>query len=220
MVSLDEVAGFVAQPSGEGRYPAVIMIHEWWGLNDQIKSMAHILAGEGYVVFAVDLFEGRVAATAEEARENIARNPNDRTLPRMQAGLRYLKTLPNVDSSRIAGLGWYYGGGQSFLLGVNEGLQAVVIFYGQVSAELAVLRALNEPVLGVFGADDQSIPASTVRAFESALKGLGTQVEIHIYEGAGHAFANPTNSQAFRKEQAVDAWAKTLDSLKRTLQES
>ena len=104
---------------------------------------------------------------------------------------------------------------------MNENLQTAVVFYGQLrSTDPAVFKGLEEPVLGIFGEDDQSIPASTVRAFESTLKGMRTEVEVYIYEGAGHAFANPPNSQAFRKDQAVDAWAKTLGFLERTLKES
>lgn len=212
-----EVTGFLAQPAEAGRYPAVIMIHEWWGLNDQVKSMADILAGEGYAVLAVDLFNGKVAATIPEAQDNIRNNPPEKTLPQMRAALKYLRSQPDVDSGRIASLGWCWGGGQSFLLGANEELQAVVIYYGQVSADKAVLKDLKEPVAGFFGAEDTGIPAEGVIEFENALKQQGTDAEIYIYEGAGHAFANPTNTQAFRKEQAMDAWNKTLAFLERNL---
>ena len=213
-----EAGGFLAQPVAAGRHPGVIMIHEWWGLNDQVKSMAHILAGEGYVVLAVDLFNGKVATSPDEARANIGANPNNVTLLRLQAALRYLRELQSVNPDKVGVLGWCYGGGQSFQLGVAEDLQAVVIFYGSVSSDPTVLQGLTEPVLGIFGAEDQGIPVASVNSFENALRSLGTSVEIHIYEGAGHAFANPTNSQAFRKEQAIDAWRLTLAFLQRTLQ--
>lgn len=214
------VSGFLVQPVREGKYPGIVMIHEWWGLNDQIKSMAAVLAGEGYVVFAVDLFDGKVAATIPEAQANIRDNPNEKTIPKMQAAVKYLREQPNVDAAKIASLGWCYGGGQSFLLAANEDLQAAVIYYGQVSTDKAVISKLNEPVIGFFGAEDSSIPVENVREFERALKEKGTSVEIHVYEGAGHAFANPTNTQAFRREQAIDAWTKTLEFLKSNLKES
>lgn len=99
-----------------------MMIHEWWGLNDQVKSMAIVLAGEGYVVLAVDLFDGMVATSSEEAQRNIRENPNEETLPKMRAAVRYLQGLPIVDMNRIASLGWCYGGSQSFLLASSEDL--------------------------------------------------------------------------------------------------
>jgi carboxymethylenebutenolidase len=212
-----KLSGFLAQPFTGGTYPGIVMIHEWWGLNDQVKSMADITAREGYVVLAVDLFKGKVATTTEGAQGNLRNNPNNETIPKMQAAVKYLRNMTNVNGSSIASLGWCYGGGQSFQLGVNEDLQATVIYYGQVSTDKAILVNLKEPVLGIFGAEDTSIPIEVVREFERDLKEQGTTVDIYIYEGAGHAFSNPTNSQAFRREQAVDAWNKTLDFLELNL---
>lgn len=212
-----EFTGFLARPEAEGTYPGIVMIHEWWGLNDQVRSMAHVLAGEGYVVLAVDLFNGSVATTTEGAQANLRDNPNNITVPRMQAAVEYLKEMPEVDPAKIASLGWCYGGGQSFQLGINEELQAAVIYYGRISTDSTELVELKEPVLGLFGEEDSSIPAEDVREFESLLKAQGTSADIHIYEEAGHAFANPTNTQAFRKEQAMDAWNKTLDFLDQNL---
>jgi carboxymethylenebutenolidase len=208
-----EVSGFLAQPVIEGKYPGIVMIHEWWGLNDQVKSMADVLAREGYVVLAVDLFEGNVATTIEGAQANLMDNPNNETLPRMQAAMQYLQDLPNVDPDRIASLGWCYGGGQSFQLGINEDLNATVIYYGRISTDEAELAELDEPVLGIFGKEDTSILVEDVLEFERILKSQGTSADIYVYDGAGHGFANPTNTQAFREEQAIDAWNKTLDFL-------
>lgn len=210
-------SGFLAQPVAPGKYPGIVMIHEWWGLNDQVKSMADITAREGYVVLAVDLFKGNVATTIEGAQSNIRNNPNNETIPKMQAAVKYLRNMTNVNNSRIASLGWCYGGGQSFQLGVNEDLRATVIYYGQVSTDKGDLIKLKEPVLGIFGAEDTSIPVKNIREFEKILKEQGTKVDIYIYEGAGHGFSNPTNTQAFRKEQSVDAWNKTLDFLELNL---
>jgi carboxymethylenebutenolidase len=208
-----KLSGFLAQPAAEGMYPGIVMIHEWWGLNDQVKSMADILAREEYVVLAVDLFDGNVATTTEGAQANLRDNPNNETIPKMQAAIQYLRNMTNVDHGRIASLGWCYGGGQSFQLGLNEDLQATVIYYGRISTDRTELIKLKEPVLGIFGVEDTSIPVEDVRDFERILKEQGTSADIHIYEGAGHGFSNPTNTQAFRKEEAVDAWNKTLDFL-------
>lgn len=214
MVQIDDggvnFSGFLAEPVKDGRYPGIIMIHEWWGLNDQIKSMADILAREEYVVLAVDLFEGKVATMVPDAQANIRNNPPEKTIPKMQSAIKYLRGLPDVDPNKIASLGWCWGGGGSFLIGVNENLQATVIYYGQTSKDKMVLDRLREPVIGFFGAQDQSIPVEDVREFERILKEQGTSVDIFIYENAGHGFANPTNTQAFRKDEALDAWNKTL----------
>jgi len=211
------LSGFIAQPVAPGKYPGIVMIHEWWGLNDQVKSMADITAREGYVVLAVDLFKGNVATTIEGAQANIRNNPNNETIPKMQAAVKYLRNMTNVNKTRIASLGWCYGGGQSFQLGVNEDLQGTVIYYGQVSTDKAILMKMKQPVLGLFGAEDTSIPVENVREFERILKEQGKNVDIYIYEGAGHAFSNPTNTQAFRKEQAIDAWNRTLEFLELNL---
>ena len=211
-VNIDGVrlSGFLVQPVTPGKYPGIVMIHEWWGLNDQVKSMADITAREGYVVFAVDLFKGNVATTMEGAQANLKNNPNNETILKMQAAVKYLRNLTIVNKSEIASLGWCYGGGQSFQLGVNEDLQATVIYYGQVSTDKAALMKMKQPVIGFFGIEDTSISVKDVREFERILKEQGTHVNITIYDGAGHAFSNPTNTQAFRKEQAIDAWNKTL----------
>lgn len=211
--------GLLVQPDSGGPYPGIVMIHEWWGLNDQVKSMADTLAGEGYVVLAVDLFNGNVATTIEGAQGNLRDNPNEKTIPKMQAAVKYLREMPGVDAAKIASLGWCYGGGQSFQLGMNEELQAIVIYYGRISIDETDLAELTEPVLGIFGEEDTSIPVKDVREFERVLKEQGTSADIYVYEKAGHAFANPTNTQAFREEEAIDAWNKTLDFLKLNLQE-
>ncbi len=211
------LTGFLAQPVNKSKYPGVVMIHEWWGLNDQIKSMATVLAGEGYVVLAVDLFDGKVATTVPDAQENLKEFPNDKTLPKLKTAVKYLRSLSNVDNLRIASLGWCYGGGQSFQLATNEKLQGAVIYYGQVSTDKSILANLKSPVIGFYGEEDTSLPVKDILEFEKDLKDQGTNTNITIYKGAGHAFANPTNTQAFRKERAIDAWTKTLEFLKQNL---
>ncbi len=211
------VQGMIASPTAPGKYPGIVMIHEWWGLTDQVKSMAHILAGEGYVVFAVDLFDGNVATEFQAARSNIQNHPNEETVSKLRATVGYLRMAENVDPDRIGTLGWCYGGGQSYQVSLVEDIKATVIYYGRVSTDKEVLSALQGPVLGIFGSEDSSIPLENVVRFQRSLEELGKEPEIHIYEGAGHAFANPTNSSIFRKGKAIDAWKKTLDFFERKL---
>jgi carboxymethylenebutenolidase len=199
------------------KLPAVVMIHEWWGLNDNIKDMANELAGEGYVVLAADLYNGEVATDPNRARElssSVNENP-EQAITNLQSAVQYLASLPNVNSTRIASLGWCFGGGQSLQLALHSEqnpLAATVIYYGNLVNDTNELSKINWPVLGIFGDQDQSIPVESVDAFEQALNGTGIKNEIYIYPGVGHAFANPSGDN-YAPEETADAWQKTLTFL-------
>jgi carboxymethylenebutenolidase len=201
------------------KLPAVVMVHEWWGLNDDIKEMADELASEGYVVLAADLYNGEVAADPNRARElssSVRENP-EQAISNLQSAVQYLTSLPNVNSSRIAALGWCFGGGQTLQLALNSEqhpLAATVIYYGDLVNDTNELSKINWPVLGIFGDQDQSIPVESVNAFEQALNETGITNEIYIYPGVGHAFANPSGDN-YAPEETADAWEKTLVFLKR-----
>src|ERR671914_570955 len=201
------------------KLPAVVMIHEWWGLNDNIKDMANELAREGYVVLAADLYNGEVATTPDKAMQlvgTVRENP-EQAISNLQSAVQYLASLPNVNASRIASLGWCFGGGQSLQLALNSEqnpLAATVIYYGDLINDTNELSKINWPVLGVFGDQDQSIPVASVNAFEQALNETGITNEIYIYPGVGHAFANPSGDN-YAPEETVDAWEKTLAFLKK-----
>lgn len=194
--------------------PAVIMIHEWWGLNDNIRAMADRLAGEGFIVLAVDLFNGDVATTAQAARElmlRVVENPEP-AYDNIRAAYAFVNDI--AGAPRIASLGWCFGGGWSLntaMLFPNE-LDAAVIYYGQVTDDDEQLRPVNVPILGLFGAKDTGINVASVRAFEAALQRLRKPHSIHIYPNAEHAFANPSG-RAYNASDAGDAWQKTLEFL-------
>lgn len=198
--------------------PAIIVIHEWWGLNDNVKAMSDRLAAEGYIVLAVDLYGGETASTPGEARQKMIKVVENQ----QRAADNIRKAYEFVDATagapKIASLGWCFGGGWSLntaMLYPND-LDASVIFYGQVTADEDELRPLNMPILGLFGEADDGIPVSSVRAFEAALGRLRKDFEIHVYPGAEHAFANPTGD-AYDRDAAEDAWQKTIAFLGRTL---
>jgi len=210
--------GFLAKPKNEGVYPAVVMIHEWWGLNDNIKEMARSLAAEGYVVLAVDLYNGKVGKNSTEAGQlagAIRSNPAV-AIQNMKAAVQYLKNLYNVNDDKIASMGWCFGGAMSLQLALNEKLAATVIYYGNLETNSTKLSVIKWPILGIFGSKDTSIPVETVKKFEAALNEVGIENEIHIYEGVGHAFANPSGMN-YAPEQTKDAWEKTLEFLDREL---
>jgi len=207
-------SGFLARPSRDGKYPGVIMVHEWWGLNSQIKKPARELASEGYIVLAVDLYKGEVAETPERARELVGQVVKEEALENMSVAADYLRSKR---ASKIASLGWCFGGGKSLELALSgEPLDATVIYYGQLETDAQKLKNIGWPVLGIFGEEDASIPVSSVREFESALNSLGIQNEIYVYPGVGHAFANPSGG-SYSPQEAQDAWVKTLSFLRKSL---
>jgi carboxymethylenebutenolidase len=202
--------------------PAVVMIHEWWGLNDNIKNMAETLAKEGYVVLAVDLYNGQVANTTESAQNLVSKvrdNPSE-SINNLQHAVRYLASLENVNSSKIASLGWCFGGGQSLQLALNTEpeypLAATIIYYGNLVSDQESISKIKWPVLGIFGDQDQSISVQSVKQFEDALNANGITNEIYIYKGVGHAFANPSGDN-YAPQETQDAWEKTVSFLKKYL---
>lgn len=206
--------------SNATKLPAVVMIHENRGLNEHIKMMADTLAKEGYVVLAVDLFNGQVALTQEEAgvlSGAVRENPAE-AVSNLQTAVRYLASLENVDASRISSLGWCFGGQQSLQLALNTEpdypLASTIIYYGRLVTDPQELSKIRWPVLGIFGDQDDSIPVENVTKFEQALNSTGVPNEIYIYEGVGHAFANPSGDN-YAPEQTADAWNKTLTFLKK-----
>ena len=221
VVYFENVNGFLAKPKEDGKYPAVVMIHEWWGLNDNIKEMAKQLAAEGYVVLAVDLYDGKVGKNSTEAVQlaGKVRNNLPDAIANMKAAVQYLKDMDNVDDNKIASMGWCFGGQMSLQLALNEKLAATVIYYGSLETNASKLSVIKWPVLGIFGSLDTSIPVDTVRKFEAALNEVGIENEIHIYEGVGHAFANPSGMN-YAPEQTKDAWEKTVAFLNRNLKSS
>lgn len=198
--------------------PAVIMIHEWWGLNDNIRAMADRLAGEGYIVFAVDLFNGKVASTPGEARVLMAQAIEDPEAANQNIRAAFKFVNETAGAPRTGVIGWCFGGGWSLNTArlFPEELDASVIYYGQVTDDEEALRPIGAPILGLFGADDSGIKVDSVRAFETSLGRLRKNFEIHIYPGVGHAFANPTGTN-YNAAAAEDAWRRTLEFFARHL---
>ena len=216
-VSTPELSGFLARPAAEGKYPGVVMVHEWWGLNGNIKEMAQLLASQGYLVFAIDLY-GEVATTSERAGQltGDVRNNQEAATEKLRAAASYIRGLPEF-SGKLGSIGWCFGGGQSLQWALpGEPLDATVIYYGQLTDNQSRLSAIAWPVLGIFGAEDTSIPPSSVNAFKAALDNLGVQNDITIYPGVGHAFANPSGAR-YAANETRDAWGKTIAFFKKTL---
>jgi len=211
----EDAMGYLTKPQTEGAFPAVIMIHEWWGLNDNIKEMADKLSSHGYIVLAVDLYNGDVASTSEEARQLVSSFDQEKGIANMNAAVAYVneKYSPN----KIGSIGWCFGGGQSLNLALNnESMDATVVYYGSVTSDAQRLSSIDWPILGIFAELDRGITVESVNAFESALNNLDIENEIYIYPGVDHAFANPSGER-YAPEASQDAWQKTIHFLKENL---
>jgi carboxymethylenebutenolidase len=205
-------------PDGNGPFPALVVIHEWWGLNDWVKEQAQKLAGQGYETLAIDLYRGKVATTPEEAHEIMRGVPEDRANRDLLAAYDYLASQANVNKNKIGAIGWCMGGGYALDLALAQPKLAVtVINYGHLATDDAQLKKINAKMLGIFGGQDRGIPPDSVRTFEQQLKKLGKSIQIKIYPDAGHAFENPNNKGGYRPEDAQDAWKLTLDFLNKNL---
>jgi carboxymethylenebutenolidase len=214
----DTVQAIVYTPEGKGPFPGILVIHEYWGLNDWVKEQASKLSDLGYVALAVDLYRGKVATTPDEAHEIMRGMPDDRAARDLHAAFEFLKSQSNVKKDRIASIGWCMGGGYSFNVALQEPtLTADVINYGHLATELESLKKINASILGIFGAQDRGIAVEDVRKFEQTMKQLGKKVEIVIYPNAGHAFENPNNKTGNRADDAADAWKRTVNFLAETL---
>jgi carboxymethylenebutenolidase len=206
------VNGYLARPAEGEIRGGLIVIHEWWGLNDNIRAMADRFAGEGYAALAVDLYEGEVADTRDGAaalmRGTLERP--ERLKENLRQAHRYLAGHVGADS--IGVVGWCFGGAWSLRTGLMMGdeIDATVIYYGRLVTEPGELDALTSPLLGLFGELDGGIPVETVREFEAALEKLGKESEILVYPDADHAFANPSGTR-YNEAAATDAWKRTLD---------
>ena len=225
----EDAQGYLVYPvsstDSQGKLPAVVMIHEWWGLNQNIKDMANLLAKQGFVVLAADLYHGNVTDNPQVAMDfvQVARNDQNSSVANLQAAVKYLSSAPNVDSTKIASLGWCFGGGQSLQLALNSQehpLAATILYYGTpLVTDKESLAKIKWPVLGIFGDNDQAIPLPEINQFRTSLNQSGITNEIEIYKGLGHAFANPSGDNYAPKETA-DAWERTLSFLKKYVVET
>lgn len=191
--------------------PTVLVIHEWWGLNDQIKSVAAELAEQGYAALAIDLFDGKVPKDSEEASRltrAVAADPQA-ALDTLTGWAAWLRKLPD-GNRKVATLGYCFGGGWSLNCSLATPVDATVIYYGNVRKTAAELAPLHGPVLMHYGLLDKNITTAMVTAFEAEAKKAGKSVTVYAYD-ANHAFANPTGaSYPYVKEAADLAWQRTL----------
>ena len=214
----ETISGYLTTPEKPGRYPALVVIHEWWGLTDWVKEQARKLADQGYVALAVDLYRGKVTSDPEEAHELMRGLPQDRAVADLQGAFAYLYGRQDVDRDHIGSIGWCMGGGLSLQLAIHQPrLAACVVNYGALPTDPNDIQQIFAPVLGNFGAEDRGITPDDVHAFEKTMQGMKRRIDVKIYDGAGHGFENSTNANAYRPEATADAWARIVAFLNKSL---
>ena len=215
----ETVKGLLYMPSdGTWRHPAVIVIHEWWGLNDWVKEQAADLAAHGYVALAVDLYRGQVASDPDTAHQLSRGLPEDRGIRDLKAADDFLRADKHVDTSRIGAIGWCMGGGYALNFAVADPhLKAVVANYGPPPTDPAALAQIHAAILGNYGGLDKGISPASVESFAADLKKQGKPIDIKIYPDAGHAFENPNNKTGYKAADASDAHSRSLDFFARDL---
>lgn len=186
-------------------FPAVIVIHEWWGLNDHIRHWSDRLAAEGYAALAVDLYGGKVATDANQAMELMKGVDSAKATEIVKAAHGFLRKDPRVAATKVGSIGWCFGGHWSLECALNiPELDACVLYYGTLVTDPAELKKIKAPVLGIFGKKDKSITPDKVAAFDKALTEAKVEHAIESYD-ADHAFANPSGTR-YDEESAKQAW--------------
>jgi carboxymethylenebutenolidase len=207
-----EVKGYLSRPTNaKAPLPGIIVIHEWWGLNDNIRKTADRLAGEGYEALAVDLYDGQSASTPDDATKYMKAVMADKDAAKDNLKQAYAYLHDHEHTTKMGVIGWCFGGGWSLQTALlfPDKLDAAVMYYGQPVTDVATLKTLKMPLIGFFGEKDMGITVADVTAFQAALKEAGVNAEIHEYPDAGHAFAN-SSGKNYQAAAATDSWSRTV----------
>jgi carboxymethylenebutenolidase len=213
------LVGYLSLPKGAGTHAGIVAIQEWWGLSDWVKSQADSLAAHGYVVFAPDLYNGKVAYDQETAHQLMSGLVEEDVMAKMRASVDLLRSREDVRAHAMGVIGWCMGGKYALrLAAADPGIRACVVYYGAPLTDPNQIRDIQAAILGNYGAEDQGIPPDQVKKFEAALRKAGKKVDFKIYPGAGHAFASEDNPWGgYRPGAAKDAWQRTVAFLDREL---
>ena len=214
----EQVQAYLVRPQRTAALPGVVVIHEWWGLNDQIKRVTNRLAEEGFVAIAPDLYRGKLGTDAGLAHELMRGLNENYAVDVVTGAVAHLRSIeardrrgpaPTSPRMAIGTLGFCMGGRISLATALSRAdVQAAVMFYGSVETSKDALAPLQVPLLGIFGNEDRGIPLDQIRAFQAALKDAGKDATVLVYPGVGHAFFND-DRPSYDREAANDAWERT-----------
>ena len=210
-----DVSVFMARPEEIEKAPAIIIIHEWWGLNPHIEDVAKRFAREGFIAVAADLYDGRTTKDSQEASKLMGGLKQDDGLASLRVVLNQLRGMPDVTSIGVTG--FCMGGTFALLLACTEKVEACAPFYGDVPVDTTLIGRLSCPVLFIGGEKDQWITVEKMKRLETALKQYTKDGEVRIYKGADHAFFNDTRTEVYNKADAEDAWKRVIEFFNRHL---
>ena len=217
VIDLNGTKAYLSLPAGQGPFPAIVVIHEWWGLNGNVEHWADRLAGAGWAALAVDLYGGKVATTPDDAMAAMKTVDQEKAKATISAAFEFLAKDTRIAAKKKVVIGWCFGGGWSLQTALaHPELDGAIIYYGQPETDPAKLGVIKGRLLGVFGNKDKGIPPAKVDEFDAALKKAGVKATIYRYD-AEHAFANPSNPK-YDETSAADAWTHVLaflDDLKK-----
>lgn len=211
------IRGFLSRPTSGAPHPAVIIIHEYWGLNDHMRELAERFAREGYAALVPDLYSrmgSPVPKNAQEAGKLMGQLSSQLALRDLNATTKHVKAQPFVDPQRLAAVGFCMGGTFSLMMAANNSdLKASVTFYGQIPPS-DTFKYFVSPILFIYGAQDDWVPKADVERLRQGLQDLGKPGEVRSYPNAGHAFFNDTRPEVYRPVEARDVWQRVLAFLK------
>jgi carboxymethylenebutenolidase len=215
---LGSVPGHLTKPEGVGPWPGLIVIQEWSGLNDHIKSVTDRFASIGHLAFAPDLYHGELALPGEsEKAKALVQKYGPTAIADLQTVFDALKTHPDC-SGKVGSVGFCFGGRMSLALGICRPLDALCTFYGGGMQQLFdQLGSLKTPVLGLYGDKDQSVPVGTIEEFDKLLDKIGVEHEVIVYPNSGHAFFRDNDPNSYKPEAARDAWERVTKFLAKNL---
>jgi carboxymethylenebutenolidase len=208
-IDLAGTKAYLSIPPGPGPHPGIVVIHEWWGLNDNIRHWADRLASAGWAAIAVDLYSGTVATTPDQAMAAMKQVDEAKAEQTISAAIDFLKTDPRIQAPKRAVIGWCFGGGWSLQTALaHPELDGAIMYYGMLVQDPAKLAQIHGTLVGIFGDKDKGIPPADVDKFEAALNQAGVKADIYRYD-ADHAFANPSNPH-YDQLSASNAWNHVL----------
>ncbi|MEW6401587.1 MAG: dienelactone hydrolase family protein [Chloroflexota bacterium] len=212
LIEFGPVKAHAASPAGDGPFPALIVIQEWWGLDEQTRSIADRFAGAGYFAVAPDLYHGERAPLGESEKASLLVRKYGPTAPaELESLFDALKSHPDCNG-KVGSVGFCFGGRMSLTLGLTRPLDAVCTFYGGGMQQVFDrMQALKSPVLGLFGDRDQSIPVGTIEQFDKLLDELEIEHEVIVYPNSGHAFFRDRDPSVYKPEAAADAWKRVAE---------
>jgi carboxymethylenebutenolidase len=209
--------GHLARPDDAGPHPAVIVIQEWWGLDNHIKSIADRFAGEGFVALAPDLYHGSFATEPDEARKLVMNMNREQAIKDLLGAVAYLQSLPQVAPKKVGCIGFCMGGSMTLALAAaTPDVAAAAPFYAGFQPPAEEIAKIQAEMFCAFGADDGGIPIENVQKFEGILESSGRKAVVKVYDGAPHSFFNDTRD-SYRPEAAKDAWDRSLALFQRVL---